>query len=202
MDKESRRRTFDDQAVRLQELLAGLETLRDPAVRVAVQEIVQVVIDLHGRGLSDLLGIVQDAGSQPADTLLARFTANPAVRGMLLLHGLHPDDLATRAGKAVERLRPHLGIHGVRADLVGIEDDVVRVRVTASGQKNQRPSASELRREIENTVLEMTPDAADLIIEGLETAGGASEVYVALSAITRRNQTNAQDHEIGRQTLK
>jgi hypothetical protein len=192
MDKDSRSRTSNDEAIRLQELLAKFETLGDPAARAAVRQLVQVVIDLHGRGLSDLLGIVQDAGSQPADTLLARFTANPAVRGMLLLHELHPEDLATRASKAVERLRPHLGVRGVRADLIGVEDDVVRVRVTASGQKNQRPSAMELQREIENTVLEMTPDAADLIIEGLEAAGGASEAYVALSAITKRSQTNAQ----------
>jgi hypothetical protein len=193
MDKESRSRTSDDEAMRLQELLARFETLGDPAARAAAQELVQVVINLHGQGLSDLLAIVQDAGSQPADTLIVRFTANPAVRGMLLLHGLHPEDLATRASKAVERLRPHLGVRGVRADLIGVEDDVVRVRVTASGQKNQRPSAIELQREIENTLLEMTPDAADLIIEGLEEAGGASEVYVALSAITRRSQTNAPD---------
>src|ERR1700720_3233915 len=99
MDKESRSRTLDDEAVRLQELLARFETLGDPAARAVAQELVQVVIDLHGRGLSDLLGIVQDAGSHPADTLVARFTANPAVRGMLVLHGLHPEDLATRASK-------------------------------------------------------------------------------------------------------
>jgi hypothetical protein len=192
MDKESRSRTSDGEAMRLQELLARFETLGDPAVRAAVRELVQVVIDLHGRGLSDLLGIIQDAGSQPADTLLARFTANPAVRGMLLLHGLHPEDLATRAGKAVERLRPHLGVRGVRADLIGVEGDVVRLRVTATGQKSQRPSAIDLQREIENVVLEMTPDAADLIIEGLEDAGGAREAYVALSSITTRSKTNAQ----------
>jgi NifU-like domain len=192
MDKESRNRTSDGEALRLQELLARFEALGDPAARAAVQELVRVVIDLHGRGLSDLLGIVRDAGSQPADTLLARFTVNPAVRGMLLLHGLHPEDLATRASKAVERLRPHLGVRGVRADLIGVEDDVVRLRVSASGQKNQRPSAIDLQREIENTVLEMTPDAADLIIEGLEAAGGATEVYVALSAITRPSKTNTR----------
>jgi hypothetical protein len=192
MNKESRNGTSDGEATRLQEMLARFETLGDPAARAAAQELVRLVIDLHGRGLSDLLGIVQEAGSQPADTLLARFTANPAVRGMLLLHDLHPEDLATRASKAVERLRPHLGVRGVRADLIGVEDDVVRLRVSASGQKNQRPSAIDLQREIENVVLEMTPDAADLIIEGLETAGGGSEVYVPLATITRRSKTKVQ----------
>jgi hypothetical protein len=191
MNNEFRSRAFDEEAARLQELLAKFEALGDTAARAAVQEFVQVVIGLHAQGLSDLLGIVHDAGSQPADTLLARFTANPAVRGMLLLHGLHPEDLATRAGKAVERLRPHLGVLGVRADLIGVADEVVRIRVTASGQKKQRPSAIELQREIESAVLELTPDAADLIIEGLEVAGGANEAYVALSAITRRKKSAA-----------
>jgi hypothetical protein len=192
MDNPSSNGTGDGEAVRLKEMLARLEALGDPAARAAAQELVRVVIELHGRALSDLLGIVQDAGLQPADTLLARFTANPAVRGMLLLHGLHPEDLATRASKAVERLRPHLGVRGVRADLVGVEDNVVRLRVSASGQKNQRPSAADLQREIENVVLEMTPDAADLVIEGLEAAGGANEAYVPLSAITRGSKPKVE----------
>ena len=192
MDKESGNGTSDGEAVRLQEMLARLEALGDPAARAAAQELVRVVLELHGRALSDLLGIVEDAGSQPADTLLARFTANPAVRGMLLLHGLHPEDLATRASKAVERLRPHLGVRGVRADLVGVEDNVVRLRVSASGQKNQRPAAIDLQREIESVVLEMTPDAADLVIEGLEAAGGANEAYVPLSSITRRSKPKVE----------
>jgi hypothetical protein len=38
----------------------------------------------------------------------------------------------------------------------------------------------------------MTPDAADLIIEGLEETGGASEAYVPLSAITRRSKTKVE----------
>lgn len=192
MDKESHNGTANGEGERLQEMLARLEALGDPAARTAAQELVRVVIELHGRALSDLLGIVQEAGSQPADTLLARFTVNPAVRGMLLLHGLHPEDLATRASKAVERLRPHLGVRGVRADLIGVEDDVVRLRVSASGQKNQRPSAIDLQRDIENVVLEMTPDAVDLVIEGLAEAGGANEAYVPLSAITRRSKPKAE----------
>lgn len=181
-----RRDDFDPETARLQGLLAALDELGDPAAKSAARQLVQAVIELHGLGLTDLLAIVQEAGAQSADTLLPKFAANPKVRGLLLLHDLHPEDLATRARKAVERLRPHLGVQGVRADFVGVEDKVVRISVSASGQKTQRPSADELRREIENAVLEMTPDAAGLVIDGLETTCNASEVYVPLSAITRR----------------
>lgn len=179
---------FDAETARLQGLLAALEELGDPAAKSAARQLVQAVIELHGLGLTDLLAIVQEAGAQSANTLLPKFAANPKVRGLLLLHDLHPEDLATRASKAVERLHPHLGVQGVRADFVGVEDKVVRISVSACGQKTQRPSADELRREIENAVLEMTPDAAGLVIDGLETTCNASEVYVPLSAITRREK--------------
>lgn len=182
--------SFDVELARLQDLLTTLEGLNDPAAKSAARELVQVVIGLHGAGLADLLAIIREAGSQPADTLLPRFAANPVVRGLLLLHDLHPEDLATRARQAVDRLRPHLGVRGVRAELVGVEHEVVRIRVTASGQKAQRPAAAELRREIEDTVLELTPDAAELVIEGLETAGGAREAYVPLSSIAGRRRSD------------
>ena len=183
------RERFDDEIERLQGLLTQLEGLGDAAAASAARELVRAVIGLHGQGLADLLAVVEEAGSQPADTLLPKFMANPRVRGLLLLHDLHPEDLATRARKAVDRLRPHLGVHGLRPELAGVEDGVVRVRITAGGQKTERRAALELRREIEMAMLEMTPDAADLVIEGLELVADAREAYVPLSAIGGRGRT-------------
>jgi hypothetical protein len=186
--KDDRAADFDDEVERLQELLAGLEGLGDVAAASAARELVQVVIGLHAHGLAELLAIVDEVGSQPADILLPRFLANPIVRGLLLLHDLHPEDLETRARKAVERLRPHLGVHGLRAE-VAIEQGVVRVSVAATGQKTERRAALELRREIENAVVEMVPDAAQIVIEGLEVVAEAHEAYVPLSAIGGRSRT-------------
>lgn len=186
---DERRQAFEAEIARLQGLLVALDELSPSndqgAARSAARELVQVVIGLHGQGLADLLGIVHEAGTQPADTLLPRFAVNPAVRGLLLLHGLHPEDLAGRARQAVERLRPHLGVKGVRADFVGVEDNVVRIAVTASGQHSNRPDVTALKREIEDTVWELIPDAADLVIDGLETTAGAREAYVSLAAISK-----------------
>ena len=81
--------------------------------------------------------------------------------------------------------------HGVRADLASVDDDIVRVRVSAEGQKNKRPPAAQLRREIEIAVLELTPDATEIVIEGLEDAGGAQEQYIPISAIAGRKHAVA-----------
>ncbi|WP_397448600.1 hypothetical protein [Pseudomonas sp. NA-150] len=164
-----RQQELDEQVARLQTLLSALDQLADPAARNAAQELLRVVIRLHSLGLADLLDIVRDTGSQPADTLLPRFTANPRVRGLLLLHDLHPEDLETRARKAVERLHPHLGVKNVRADLIGVEGKVVRIRVSATDPNGVLPTAAVLRQEIEEVLLEMVPDADELVIEGLDT---------------------------------
>lgn len=176
---------LDAEIERLQALLAALEALPDPAARTAARELVQVVIGLHGAGLAALLAIVSEADSQPADTLLPRFMANPTVRGLMLLHDLHPESLEVRAHKAVERLHPHLAVQGVRAELAGVEREVVRIRVSAEGNHPRRPKAEEIRREIEAAVLELTPDAQELSVEGLESLEHANEVRVPLSAISR-----------------
>ncbi|WP_166265512.1 hypothetical protein [Marinobacter caseinilyticus] len=165
---EQSQRELDAEVARLQGLMSNLETLQDPAAKSATRELVQVVLRLHHLGLADMLAIVREAGLQPADTLVPRFTANPRVRGLLLLHDLHPDDLATRARNAVERLRPHLGVKGVRAELMGVEDNVVRIRISEDTQKGRTAPVASLRAEIEATVLEMAPDAGGIEIEGLD----------------------------------
>lgn len=188
---ENAKASFDDEVERLQALLSGLESLVDPRAKEMARDLLQVVIGLHQLGLADLLAIVEEAGTQPADTLIARFAANPRIHGLLLLHDLHPDDLPTRARKAVQRLRPHLGVSGINIELVGTEQDVIRVRVVAGPPQGKRPSASELNREIENMVMEMAPDAADLIIEGLESVQSPVEFHIPLTSITRVSSAKA-----------
>lgn len=180
--------SLDAQVAHLQGLLTTLDGVSDPAAANAARELVQTVLDMHGRALSELMAIIDETGAQPADTVAPKLAANPRVRGLLLLHDLHPDDLATRARQALDRLQPHLGVQGVRADLAGVDGGIVRVAVSASGQKADRPSTKVLRGEIEDTLLDMTPDAADVVIEGLDTASTAHEAYVPLSAIARAGE--------------
>lgn len=177
------REAMDEKLERLQGLLAELEDVADPKVTMAARELLQVVLEMHALGLSDLLAIVREAGSQPADTLSAKFVANPRVRGLLLLHDLHPEALPTRARQAVEHLRPHLGVKGVHVQFIAVEGGAVRIRVSATEQ-NTRRSAAAVRQEIEETFWELAPDATELVIEGLENIDGARVAYIPVSSIT------------------
>jgi hypothetical protein len=189
---------LDDPLERLQALLAALEGVCDAATRNAVRELAQVVLGLHRRGLRELLDIVDEAGSQPADILLPRFLANPAVRGLLLLHDLHPDDLPARVNQVLARLRPHVGVHGLRIELSSLDENIVRLRVSLAGpQSGRRPDESALRHEIESAMWDLVPDAAGVVVEGLEILRARDETLVPVSAIAGLSKARTHAAPVG-----
>ncbi|MFH9085762.1 NifU family protein [Streptomyces sp. NPDC017673] len=110
---------------RLDELLAGMESAPGPAAATAV-EAVRVLTEIYGEALARVLDL---AGEQPA----ARFAEDELLGHLLVLHGLHPEPPARRAERAVERLRPAVRERGGDVELVGVEGQVARVRVTEAG---------------------------------------------------------------------
>jgi hypothetical protein len=151
---------------RIEELVAKLEAIPDPAVRSDVRQLLEAVLELHGAGLERTMEIVHaigDAGIPVID----RLAADPLVSSLLVLHGIHPDDIAARARRAVERVPG--------AELIGIEDGVVRVRV--SGNHGSKQAAFE-------AVREAAPDATDIVVEEEPSFG-----FVPLSSVARRVPT-------------
>lgn len=174
-----------DASGRVQTLLRSLERVQAPEAAEIARELVAAVLALHGAGLRELLNLVKDAGNQPADVLPPRFAANPAVASLLLLHDLHPDDLATRARRIADHLRPRLGVRGVHAELVDVRDGTIRIAVTPSGEHVRRPDAHALHTMIETAVCEQAPDA-ELVIEGLAATAGAIAAPAPTPATERR----------------
>lgn len=175
-------RAFEQVLSRVESLIGTLDDLPDSAASKSARELVQVVLELHAAGLNRLLELIYAADAGPA--LIERLAADERVGSLLLLHDLHPQDVDARVRQAVERLRPHLGVRGVRVAAVDIARSVVRLRVRMATQVgSKRPSAAALKREIEDAIVEAAPDVEDIHIEGLEAA---STVFVPLASVTRR----------------
>lgn len=85
------------------------------------------VVDLYGEGLARILRM-SDARA------VDRFVRDDLVASLLLVGGLHPDDTETRIRTALDGVRPYLGSHGGDVELVGVENDVVTLRLTGSCQ--------------------------------------------------------------------
>jgi hypothetical protein len=152
---------------RLEELIAALDQHPDPAAREPARELVELVLDLHGLALARLLALLTAA--EGGTMILARLAEDDHVRSLLLLHGLHPESLDARIRRAADRLRPHLGVHGLRLEVVEIAKGRARLQVHQSDGVTLKASLLwTVRGEIEDAMIEAAPDIEAVVIEGLE----------------------------------
>ncbi len=103
-------------------LLDRLEALGDPAVRDSARELVGQLLGLHRTALARM---VETAGEDVAAT----WGEDALVAGVLLLHGLHPLDLAGRVQRAVAACR----FPGIDLRLLNLQGAGVRLRLEADG---------------------------------------------------------------------
>ena len=104
-------RDFREDMQRIGGLVQEIEGIADPAVRAATKGLVQSLMDLHGAALEKALDIVADAG-EPGMGIIDRMGRDAPVSSVLILYGLHPEDIETRVVKAVDRVRPQLRKQG------------------------------------------------------------------------------------------
>ncbi len=125
------------------------------------EELVRVVVDLYGAGLERLLEVLHDAGRLDQDALAA-LAADPLVCGLLLVHGLHPYDVATRVAQALDSVRPYLASHGGDVELVELTDaGVVRLRLTGSCDGCASSSVT-LELAVDGAVRDAAPEVTDI----------------------------------------
>ncbi len=165
MDKPSNKE-FQERLVRVEELIATLESAPNPAVREQVRELITSLLALHGTGLERALSVVYDSGPSGM-AVIDQLGHDPLVSGLLLLHGLHPLDLETRVREAIEEVKPRLGLHGGSVELLGVSPEG-RVHLKLEGNCHECPSSRlTLRYSIEEALNAAAPDLTGLDVEGL-----------------------------------
>lgn len=103
---------------RVEALLAELRTRAGPDAAQTAEELVSCLVQLYGEGLATIMRLAA-AGDPPGDRLVAQLIADPLVESLLLVHDLHPLDTEARIRRAL----------GSGAELLGIDDGIVRVRL-------------------------------------------------------------------------
>jgi Fe-S cluster biogenesis protein NfuA len=154
---------------RIEALLAELRTIPDPRARATAEELVRLLLELYGGGLERMMEIVDD--SPLGGELFGRFAADDLVASLLLLHGLHPEDAETRVARALDRVRPFLASHGGDVTVLGIEGEVIRLRLEGSCH-GCPSSAVTMKTAIEKAIEEAAPDLTRIEVEGV---AGATE---------------------------
>jgi Fe-S cluster biogenesis protein NfuA len=179
-DKEFRKRVQQIGA-----LVQQIETIADPAVRATTRELVQLLMELHGTGLERMMEITfqeGDAGGRIIDDL----GRDPLVSSLLVLYGLHPEEIASRVSQAVDRIRPSLRKQGCEVELLSANDGNIRVRV-ALGAHTCGSTTETVRSTVEEAIYDAAPDVTSLIVEGLD--GQPATGFVALEKLTSRTMS-------------
>lgn len=153
----------------IERLLSEIDEAADPNVRAAVRELVQLVMDVHGAGIERMLELIRSADID--ERLVQKVGRDELASNLLVLHGLHPLDLATRIGQALEKAGSRLRHHDGSVELLSVRDGAVRLRLHANGHGcGSNPQA--LKEIVEGAVYEHAPDVTTLVIEGAEEKQG------------------------------
>ncbi len=154
-------KALQQSVLEIEQLIREVESTSDPGLRETVQKAVQLLMDIHGAALERVMAIVFQAG-EAGQQIIDRFDRDDAVRSLLLLYGLHPLDLETRVLRALENLRSSLRAHQGSAELLGVSEGVVRVRLSgATGC-----GAAAIKSAVEDAIYEAAPDVTELVLEG------------------------------------
>ncbi|HTS31023.1 MAG TPA: hypothetical protein VMH81_34365 [Bryobacteraceae bacterium] len=149
---------------RIADLVQHLESAPDAHLRAQAKELMETVMALHGEALERMLESIRGSG-ESGQKILEGLTADPVVSSVLLLYGLHPEEFETRVRRVVENVRPKLRLYGADAELLQASAGIVRIRVL---RVDSAFTARAIKAAIEDELYALAPDAASLVIEGLE----------------------------------
>lgn len=150
---------------RIEALLDELTSAGDPAISRCAEELVAALLRLYGEGLTHLMKRM--AEERDGATLVRRIADDDLVANLLLLHGLHPDDVGTRIQRALDKVRPYLGSHAGGIDFVGVDDDgVAHLRLEGSCD-GCAGSAATVNNAVERAVLDAAPEVCRVDVEGV-----------------------------------
>jgi Fe-S cluster biogenesis protein NfuA len=160
---------FQKRIQRIGEMVEQLESAADPHARATARELLESLMALHGAALERILELASEDGeSGPA--LIGKCGRDELVSSVLLLYGLHPEDLRTRVIRALEKSRSFLDSHGANAELISIgEDGTVTLRIEVKPSVCGS-SAALVKSTLEASIQDAAPDAASIVVEETEPA--------------------------------
>ncbi|MEV6195070.1 NifU family protein [Streptomyces sp. NPDC051920] len=160
---------------RIGALLDELAQRAGPEARDVADELVRCLMEFYGEGLARTVRLLRSApdGADP----LAVLTADELVGDLLILHDLHPEDTATRVGRALDKVRPYLGSHAGDVEVAGLDLETAggpTLRLRLRGSCDGCPSSTQtVRWTIEEAVARIAPEIAHIEVEGM--AAGSPE---------------------------
>jgi hypothetical protein len=158
---------FRERVGRIEELVRKIDSVADPALRSEVKELVQALMDLHGGAFERVLEIAANAG-ESGSRIIDSLGRDELTGSVLVLYDLHPEPFEARVQRGIEKARQTMAKRGAEVKLLGIEEGVVRVEVKSGHSCGS--TAEDLNKSVRDAIFASAPDAADVLVEGLDQA--------------------------------
>ena len=166
---------------RLQKLLAEVEALPYPGARELIQDCMESVLGFYGAGLKRILQVVSEDGPE-GRKVFRDLIRDDVIKGLLLIHDLHPLNLENRLLEALDKVRPYLKSHGGNVELISLENDVAKLRLQGTCQ-SCASSAVTLELAIRHAIEQACPDLVHFEVEGITQDNSAASL-VSRRAVT------------------
>jgi Fe-S cluster biogenesis protein NfuA len=150
---------------KIQALIQEIEAFPNEEARQLLGECLQSVLALYGDGLERMIRLTQNAGAN-GQAVLDAFLHDKIVRGLLLIHGLHPQSLEARLQEALAKIRPYLQSHGGNVEMLRLENEVATLRLQGTC-KTCPSSAITLELAVRQAIEEACPDLQGFEVEGV-----------------------------------
>ena len=93
---------FQREMGKIEALIQQIEESADPSAQAVAKELVKTLLELHGNGLERMLEIVYQS-SVAGQTLIDQIAEDELVGNLLILHELHPLDLANTGAASARK---------------------------------------------------------------------------------------------------
>jgi hypothetical protein len=165
---EARAEELRARGERIAKLVEQVRTSSGPTTWPMVEALLENVLVLHGEALAR---IVREAEASGAQTLLRAMQEDELVSSLLRLHGVHPEPVRTRVVRALESLRPGLGVHVRELRLLEIDDEG-RAVVAIDFKEKARVDVEQVERTICEAIEAEAPEVSEvrLVDEDLRRA--------------------------------
>lgn len=154
------------------ETLLEASSSNGAVARERTEELVRLLSELYGAGIERMMDLLYDHDALTPEVLGA-FADDDLVASLLLVHGLHPEDVTARVERALDSVRPYLQTHGGNVELLGVTDDgVVRLRLLGSCD-GCSSSAATMSLAVEDAVSQAAPEITSFDVDSPTAAAAA-----------------------------
>jgi Fe-S cluster biogenesis protein NfuA/nitrite reductase/ring-hydroxylating ferredoxin subunit len=167
---------------RIQELVAQIDALPNSPARLLFQECLESVLAFYGHGLERILQLVANAGPD-GQKIYHDLVHDNVVRGLLIIHDLHPVAIENRLRDALDKVRPYLRSHGGNVELISLTNDVARLRLQGTC-KSCASSTVTLELAIRHAIEEACPDLVGFEVEGAPAQSTGATVIPDAQRVT------------------